>query len=189
MEKIQKFHIAQLRSHGAHKEGELSLAMAKMVNIFVFRREYAKALPVAEEALALCIKFHGESSLQTAAQLYNMAGLFHCQYMLHDSVPLYEQALSIKRIHLPYEHEECLSIMRKIAESLECLKEISHAEEMFTKLLELQKRTFGDSPEVCSTMESLAFIAFSASGIDRIEEADRRYRELLALQKSVFGER
>jgi len=114
MEKIQKYHIAQLRGHGESKEGELAVALGRMVNIFVFRREYAKALPVAEEALSICIKFNGEMSMEAAAQLYNMAGLFYCQYMLGDALPLYERALTIKLSHLAPEHEECLLIMRKV---------------------------------------------------------------------------
>jgi len=66
---------------------------------------------------------------------------------------------------------------------------MTRAEETYTSLLELQKRTFGDSPEVVSSMEALAFIAFSADGTERLEEAERRYHDLLAKQKSVYGER
>jgi hypothetical protein len=114
MEKIQKFHIAQLRSLGPSREGDLSIALGKMTQIFVLRREYAKALPVAEEALSLCLNVHGECSMQTAAQLYNMAGLFHCQYMLQDALPLYERVLNIKRSLLPLDHEECLAVTKKV---------------------------------------------------------------------------
>ena len=69
MEKIQKYQIAQLRALGSSKLGDLAAALGRMVNVFVLRGEYSKALPVVEEALSLSLDFHGENSHETAAQV------------------------------------------------------------------------------------------------------------------------
>jgi hypothetical protein len=72
---------------------------------------------------------------------------------------------------------------------------------MYLSLLEQQSRVHGElSPEVCGTMEALAFISYSAESklssantgtsiLRRLDEAEERYRALLDRQRAVYGQR
>ena len=76
MEQIQRFLINLLRTMGPDYQSDVAESLAKLVQIFVFRGEYAKALPIAKEALSLSIFIHGENSMETAEQVHNMAGIY-----------------------------------------------------------------------------------------------------------------
>ena len=106
VERVQRFLIVQLRNMGEECTHLVPSALGKLVGIFILQGDYAKAQPIAEEALSLCSIIHGEDSLETAEQLHNLAGLAHCQYVLSDALPLYQQVLDIKSRLLPPGHEE-----------------------------------------------------------------------------------
>ena len=160
MEQIQRFLINLLRTMGTEYQGDVAEQLAKLVHVFVFRGEYSKALPIAKEALSLSIFIHGETSMETAEQVHNMAGIFHCQYILGDALPLYKRELDIKRALLPAGHELILASMKQLAEVLEDLQDVETAKLLYEELLPLQVIETGDmSNEVCHIENCLVTIA------------------------------
>jgi CHAT domain-containing protein len=148
--------------------------------------KYNEAIPLAEQALAICKKVLGENHLATATSLDNLAELYRNQGRYAEAESLYQQALAIRKQQLGKNHPATATSLNNLALLYKNQGRYSEAERLYLQALAIYKQQVGDNH--LSTAISLNNLAELYRNQGRYAEAEPLYQQALAITKQQLGE-
>nr|MDZ8043396.1 tetratricopeptide repeat protein [Nostoc sp. DedQUE02] len=147
---------------------------------------YEQALPWGEESLSATRERLGESHLNVASSLNNLAELFYLQGRYNDAEPLLIQALSMRKHLLGNEHPDVAESLNNLAVLYKLQGRYSDAKPLHIEALSMRKRLLGDEhPDVANSLNNLAVLYYSQG---RYSDAELLYDEALSMTKSLLGD-
>jgi tetratricopeptide (TPR) repeat protein len=161
-EAMQSSIIRQLREQG--RLHELFKELSRLSRYFQNLKRYHHALPLSEEAMAICIQLHGDHDIETAHQLTNHANLLYCCENLEEAVPLFKQALEIKKAVVGKLHPLTYIALNNLAELYDDTSRYAEAYDTYLEVLSTHReiarnsRTGQAGPEVAEALVHLAQI-------------------------------
>jgi len=149
------------------------------------KADYARALPLYEQALAIHQTVSGENHPETARSLNNLAGLYYSQGDYDRTLPLFEQALAIRQTVLGENHPDTAQSLNNLAELYRLQGDYARALPLYEKALAIRQTVLGENhPNTATSLNNLA-------GLYRSQDDDARalhlYEQALAIRQTVLG--
>ncbi|TAE19971.1 MAG: tetratricopeptide repeat protein [Bacteroidetes bacterium] len=155
--------------------------------LYVTSSDYAKALPLFEQALQIRKKNLGEKHPHTALSLNNIALLYQNQGHYAKALPLYEQALQIRKEVLGEKHPDTAQSLNNIATLYYNQGNNAKALPLYEQALQIWKEVLGEKHP--DTIFSLHNIATLYQNQGDYTKALPLYKEVLQIWKEVLGEK
>ena len=168
-----------LFSASAQQRVEDPAALSNRISELQNSGKYAEAMPLAEQLAALSKSRSGEVSIEHAAALHTLAGLYFFQSRYAEAEPLYKRAIAIRERLLGPTHPDVLSTLDTLASIYRFSHRPQEAEQLLTRVLEAKERAAGpDSPELVEPLSQLAQIQ---TILKRFAEAEALLRRALTI--------
>ncbi len=146
--------------------------------------QYAQAVSLAEEVLALSRQVWGEEHPHVATSLNNLAILYKLQGRLAEVEPLCQEALAMRQRLFSGDHPDVAQSLDSLAGLYESQGRLDAAESLCEEALTMRQRLFsGDHPDVAQTLNNLAGL-YESQG--RLKAAEPLIEEALAMRKRLF---
>ncbi|MFI3220992.1 MAG: tetratricopeptide repeat protein [Methylococcales bacterium] len=147
--------------------------------------DYARALPLYEQALAICQTVLGKNHPDTATILNNLAGLSCSQGDDARALPLYEQALAIRQTVLGENHPDTASSLNNLAALYDSQGDYVRALPLCEQALAIYQTVLGENhPDTANSLNNLAKLYKSQGNYTR---ALPLYEQALAIRQTVLG--
>lgn len=153
--------------------------LTNIAYIFYKKNNYSKARELYERAVAI-IEKHKIESQDAASTLSNFALLFHSEGDLVNAERLYRRALAVlEKTPQNLENPVTAVIMINLANVLYANGDSEGARTLFERALTVQEKNLGpETPELISTLNSLAFVYQSRNDFNK---AEATYQRALAM--------
>ncbi len=146
---------------------------------------YDRALPIAEQALALRREHLGSNdpALSESMDDVGQINAFVADYARAE--PLLNEALALRRAHLPEDDPAVIESLGHVGALLQDRGEFQSATQLFREALERSEHRFGaDSVEAAHCMDNLAT---NLQNLGRASDAESLYRHALAIRERELG--
>ena len=151
------------------------------------RGDYAGALPIAKQSLAICKQVLGEHHLEYATGLTNLASQYRSLGHFADAEPLYREALDIREKLLGKEHPEYATCLDSVARIRFEQADYIGAVAICRDALAVREKVFGkDHPAYAHSLKGLGVLYQRMGDFQR---ADSAFREVMVIQEKVVGKR
>jgi tetratricopeptide (TPR) repeat protein len=149
---------------------------------------YLQEMNLAVEAFQQAIKRQEHSAtVDLAGSLNNLAGLYRLMGRYEAALPLYEQALEIRKAELGERHPSTATGLNNLAELYRAMGRYAAAEPLYVESLEISKAELGDRhPDTATSLNNLALLYYA---MGRYAAAEPLYVESLEISKAEQGER
>lgn len=163
-------------------EAKLRLTLGRVYNDL---GDYRAAEKMAQRALVLSRKLHGERHPQVASALAAVATALYRQGKMRRAEILHREALVMRRILFNGDHLEIASSLDEFGNVLMSLEQYGESEKMHREALEMRRRLLGPQhQEVATSLGNLA----SVYGLQqRYAKAEDAHRLALAMWKEELG--
>jgi serine/threonine-protein kinase len=157
------------------------------LSIALWRRgEYGEALPLAEEALALRRRIHGEEHTDVASTLMALASILSASGEYDRAEELNRQCLAMRRKLLGGAHPHVAIALNNLGLLLQARGRLEEAEQYLREALAVRRAAFGDHHlEVAASRNNLGTLLYAMGDFpgaaDQIERA-------LAIWRPALGE-
>ena len=147
--------------------------------------QYAEAIPLAEQVLAIVEAQLGSNHPDTAGSLSWLAALHHAIGRYVEAEPLHEQALAILETQLGPDHPRLATKLNNLAELYRAMGRYREAEPLHKRALAIHEAQLGpDHPSVATSLNNLA-VLYRAMG--RYREAETLFERALAIHEAQLG--
>ncbi|MCX5830995.1 MAG: tetratricopeptide repeat protein [Deltaproteobacteria bacterium] len=147
--------------------------------------KYAEALPIAQQALAICEKVFGAEHSIVATGIDNLAVLYNSQGRYAEAEPLYKRALAISEKILGPEHPNTATALDNMAKLYQKMGAYDKVEPLYRRSLAIREKTLGsEHPDTASSLNNLA-VLFHSTGYSA--EAEPLYKRALTIYEKVLG--
>ena len=147
--------------------------------------DYARTLPLFEQALAIRQTASGETHPDTANSLNNLAGLYISQGDYTRALPLYEQALAIWQTVLGENHPDTATCLNNLALLYKSQGDYPRALPLYEQALAIRQTVLGENhPDTAQSLNNLAGLYESQGDYAR---ALLLYEQALAIRQTVLG--
>ena len=127
----------------------------------------------------------GSLDARLAANLNNLAEVYHTQKNYAAAEPLHKRALAIRETVLGPEHLDVSVSLNNLAGLYQDQKNFSAAEPLYKRALSIKEKTLGpDNPDVGASLINLAAL-YRDQG--NTEAAEPLYKRALAIAEKAFG--
>ncbi|GAK60191.1 kinesin light chain-like protein [Candidatus Vecturithrix granuli] len=155
--------VGLLQNGWAQQAPEDELAQAKQLNQQVIRLyqqgQYAEAIPLAEQELAIREKASGPEHPDTATSLNNLAVLYKTMGNYAQAEPLYQRALVIREKALGAEHPDTAQSLNSLATLYYGMGDYAQAESLYQSVLAIRKKVLGpEHPAIATSLNNLAVL-------------------------------
>jgi tetratricopeptide (TPR) repeat protein len=147
---------------------------------------YAEALPLLQQALAVCRKVLGEENLNTATSYNNVAFCLNAQGQHARALLLYEKALTIYRKVLGEDHPASAQSYGNLAICLDKQGQHARALPLLEKALAVHRKVLGEDHPL--TAQSYNNVAGCLQGLGQHARALPLFEKALALRRKLLGE-
>ncbi len=147
--------------------------------------QYSRAIPLAQEALAICEKVLGKEHPATANSLNNLAFLYDSLGAYDKAEPLYKRSLAIREKVLGPEHPSTATSLNNLAALYCSLGAYGKAEPLYKRALTIDEKILG--PEHPSTATDLNNLAYLYKSLGAYGKAEPLYKRALAINEKVLG--
>jgi tetratricopeptide (TPR) repeat protein len=148
------------------------------------QRQYAEALKVAEEALAVAEKTFGPEHPNVARSLHNKAILLLAQGRLAEAEPLFKRTLTIYENTLDPAHPVLVTPLHNLAFLYARQGRYAEAETHVKRALAIQENALGaNHPRMAELLKTLAFV-YTAQG--RYAEAEPLFKRILSIYEQFL---
>lgn len=144
-----------------------------------------EAIPVAEEALAIRRRVHGEEHEDTATSLHNLAYLYDDMGEFSEAMTLYQQSLAIRRRVLGEEHPDTAITLNNLALVFGALSVYGNAEHLLLQSLAIKRKMLGNSHE--STAISFNNLANLYRNAGEYGRAAQLFQQSLGMLRQAGG--
>ena len=146
---------------------------------------YERALPLTAEAAEIRRRELGDTDLDTAAALAQLAGLYHDLDRPADAEPLFLEALEIREQRLGPDHPHVAASLNNLAFFYRSRGELDRAEVLFRRALEIQERVLGaDHPDLARGLSNLGELELARG---RREQAKPLLQRAVEIQERRLG--
>jgi serine/threonine protein kinase/Tfp pilus assembly protein PilF len=156
---------------------------ATLGNVYASLGEYANAVAMHQEALALRRGLHGEEHPDVAESLNDLAGAIWRQDKLPEAENVYRESLALRRKLFGNQHDQVAQTLHNLAWVLIRQGKYTEAEAVSREDLGLRKKM--PHADVASSIYLLAAV-LTVQG--KLAEAEVLSREALATYRTAFGE-
>jgi CHAT domain-containing protein/tetratricopeptide (TPR) repeat protein len=147
--------------------------------------QYAAAIPLAEQAVALAERLHGSDGLETGKALQGLALVYLQQGRYSDAEPLYKRALAIMQAVLGVEHSDVGTTLYGLALLYVQQARYADAEPLYKRVIAIKEKALGpDHTEVGSALYGLAAL-YVYEG--RYADAEPLYLRTLDIKQKALG--
>jgi tetratricopeptide (TPR) repeat protein len=130
--------------------------------------QYAAALPVAQQVLALVEQALGPAHPDVADSLNTLAQLYRLQGQYAQAEPLYRRALAIQEQALGPSHPDVARSLNNLALLYLYQGQYAQVEPLLQRARTIQEQALGPShPDVARSLSNLAVLAWAQGDIDR----------------------
>ena len=165
---------------------ELAASLEKLVALYEFMGEYAKAEPPCRQAYDIFRKALGEMHPNYARRLINLGELYKAMREYAKAEPLLCQAVQIEKHVLGENHPDHAVGLRCLALLYQQQGDYGRAEPLFREAAEIWKKLLGENnPRYASSLENLA-IVYQFQGDYR--RAEPLFLQACSIRKKVLGE-
>ncbi|MDZ8260602.1 tetratricopeptide repeat protein [Nostoc sp. ChiQUE01b] len=178
---------------------DVATSLDRLALVYLLQKRYNEAEPLYQQALELRkrllgdyntlklrILLLGDSHIDVATSLDNLALVYRLQERYNEAEPLYQQALELRKRLLGEEHLDVVDSLNSLAFIYRLQERYSEAEPLYQQALELRKRLLGEEHlDVADSLGNLAFIYFLQR---RYSKAEPLYQQALELRKRLLGE-
>jgi serine/threonine protein kinase/tetratricopeptide (TPR) repeat protein len=171
--------------HRGPDDPDTLASMGNLANSYADLGQYADALKLREETLALQKAKLGPDHPDTLMSMHNLAHSYAALGRYTDALKLREDTLALRRAKLGRDHPDTLMTMHGLANSYTNLGRYADALKLHKETLALQKSRLG--PEHPETLKSMNNLANSYQARGRHAEALKLHEETLAIQKAKLG--
>jgi tetratricopeptide (TPR) repeat protein len=139
--------------------------------------DYARALPLYEQALEIRQTVLGENHPDTASSLNNLAMLYYSEGDYARALPLFEQALAIRQTVSGENHPETASSLNNLAELYRSQGDDASALPLYEQALKIKQTVLGENhPDTAISLNNLA----------RLHESQGDYARALPLYEQAL---
>jgi tetratricopeptide (TPR) repeat protein len=165
---------------------EITARLLNQLGYYLHNRgDYARALPLYEQALAIRQTVLGENHPETANSLNNLASLYYAQGNYARALPLYEQALAIRQTVLGENHPNTAISLNNLALLYDSQGNYDRALPLFEQALAIRQTVLGENhPDTASSLSNLAVLYSSQGDYAR---ALPLYKQALAIRQTMLG--
>jgi CHAT domain-containing protein/tetratricopeptide (TPR) repeat protein len=182
----QSQHALTLRETvlgGGHLE--VASSLNQLGDLFLWRRDTARARPLLERALAIREVALGEHHPDVARTLKSLGDLFLFQGSFEQARQFHERALAIREAALGKHHPEVAATLSSLADVYDEQGLYGQAESLVQRALAIQEVAFGGHhPEVAASLNTLALLYRNQGLYARAEPLLER---ALAIREATFG--
>jgi tetratricopeptide (TPR) repeat protein len=147
---------------------------------------YTQAEPWCKQCLSAAKNRFGETHVDVATSLNNLAALYQFQGRYSEAEPLCLHALELWKQLLGEIHVDVATSLNNLAEVYRIQGRYSEAEPLHLHALELWKQLLGEiHPDVATSLNNLAAL-YESQG--RHDEAEPLYLKSLEIMKQILGE-
>ena len=147
--------------------------------------DYARALPLFEQALAIRQTVLGENHPETANSLNNLAVLYRSQGDDARALPLFEQALAIRQTVSGENHPETANSLNNLAVLYDSQGDHAHALPLYEQALVICQTVLDENhPDTARSLNNLASLYDSQGDYAR---ALPLYEQALVIRQAVLG--
>jgi len=145
---------------------------------------YTEALPVAEQAVDLARKEHGEEAPEFALAVSRLAYTYHMQWRFAVAEPPYLRSLGIWEKAGVSEHTDVATTLDNLAELYRAQSRFAEAEPLYKRSLAMREKLLGrDHASVGTTLNNLGLLYHAQS---RFAEAETLYQRSLAIRERAL---
>ena len=155
------------------------------VERWIENREYAKAIPVAEEALRAAETSFGLSDSRVGTAAHNLAVLYHMQGKSEEAEKLLGRALKVRQAALGTEHLDVSITLSALADLYEGQSRYGEAEALYRRALEdLEKGLGPRNTRTANLLSSLGALYYNQG---KYSEAESSLRRAGAIHEEKLG--
>lgn len=149
------------------------------------KRAFDQAEPLYKRALEIVENAFGSGSSYVAANLNNIAELFHAQGRYSEAEPLYKRALAIKEKVLGPDDASIATTLSNLGSLYEMQLQYGEAEPLYKRALAIQEKSIGaDHFHVAKTLNNLAGLYHKQQ---KYNEAESLYKRALDIKERAVG--
>lgn len=149
--------------------------------------EYEKAIPTAEESLAIKEKTYGSNHLETAQSLNFLAGLYHLTGDNTKAKSMYERSLKIRKETLGLKHPDTAQSLVNLAQVYRAMGQYDEAISFAEQGLKIYEETLGpEHSYTAATLQTLASVYRDLGDYD--QAVNLQTRSLAIYEKSLGSE-
>lgn len=161
-------------------------ALDKQIIELTDKREFGKAILIAEKAVQAAAKEVGKNNTGYAGSLINLADLYERTGQYQKAVTLYIQAIEIDKKVLGVNHADYATDLNDLAQLYETMGQYEKAESLFVQAMGIHKKTWGENhPGYAKDLNDLASLYESMA---QYEKAETLYWQSIKIIKKNFGE-
>ncbi|MFH7245095.1 MAG: tetratricopeptide repeat protein [Spirulina sp.] len=147
---------------------------------------YGEAEPLFQQSLAIRRQQLGDSHLDVATSLNNLAELYRMQGHHREAEPLFQESLAIYRQQLGDSHPDVATSLNNLALLYRIQGRYGEAEPLLQESLAIYRQQLGDShPDVATSLNNLAEL-YRMQG--RHREAEPLFQESIATYRQQLGD-
>ena len=157
------------------------------LSVTLWRRgEYGKALPLAEEALALRRRLLGEEHTDVASTLLVLASILSASGEYDRAEQIYRECLAMRRKLLGDGHPHVAITLNNLGLLLQARGRLEEAEQSLREALAIRRAAFGDQHlEVASSLNNLGILLYL---MGNFPGAADHFERALAIWRPALGE-
>jgi eukaryotic-like serine/threonine-protein kinase len=157
------------------------------LSVTLWRRgEYGEALPLAEEALALRRRLHGEEHTDVASTLLVLASILSASGEYDRAEQIYRECLAMRRKLLGDGHPHVAITLNNLGLLLQARGRLEEAEQSLREALAIRRAAFGDQHlEVASSLNNLGILLYLMGNFPGAAE---HFERALAIWRPALGE-
>jgi CHAT domain-containing protein/tetratricopeptide (TPR) repeat protein len=160
-------------------------ALRSKVSELYDQGNYADAIPIAEQYVALARRRNGEEDTEFAVATGWLANVYQALGRYSEAEPLYKRSLAILEKALDPEHPDIGWLLNNLALLYFNEGRYSEAERHYKRALAIREKTLGpDHSWVAKSLVGLAAVYWS---LGRYAEAEPLYKRALAIDEKVYG--
>jgi tetratricopeptide (TPR) repeat protein len=147
--------------------------------------DYASALPLYQQALAISEQVLGAEHPHTATSLNNLAALYRAMGDTARAVPLSQRALAIREQVLGAEHPSTATSLNNLAALYDSMGDYARALPLYQRALAITEQVLGaEHPSTATSLNNLAGLYYNMGDSAR---ALPLYQRALAIREQVLG--
>ena len=156
-------NTAQSQDNRNAATGNVAATLNNLAELYKNRGEYARAEPLYQSALTICVKLRGEQNSSVANTLNNLADMYRAKGDYARAEPLFRRALTIY-VKINPEDPDVALAMSNLAAVYATKGDNARAEPLYLRALAIREKVLGPQHrDVALTLNNLAEL-YSAQG-------------------------
>jgi tetratricopeptide (TPR) repeat protein len=152
-------HAHELSQHHLHDDAAIVQSLNNLAGLYQAMEDYAQAVPLFQQALAIRRTALGDQHLDVANSLDNLGLLYRAMRDYVRAEPLFQHALAIRCTVFGEEHPNVAQSFNNLAGLYRAMSDYKRAESHYEQALAIYRTALGDEhPEVAAIYNNLRML-------------------------------